>query len=39
MIVALHDSPAADRLGPHTVQGDVLTGLADDVPPAGRFVV
>jgi len=38
-LLVLHDSPAADRLGPHTVQGDVLTGLADDVPPAARFVV
>jgi hypothetical protein len=38
-LLVLHDSPAADRLGPHSVQGDVLTGLDDGAPPAARFVL
>jgi hypothetical protein len=38
-LLVLHDSPAADRLGPDSVQGDVLTGLAEGAPPAARFVV
>jgi hypothetical protein len=38
-LLVLHDSPAADRLGPHSVLGDVISGLDDGAPPAARFVI
>ncbi|HEY2225247.1 DUF3616 domain-containing protein [Actinomycetospora sp.] len=39
-LLVLHDSPAPDRVGPHSVAGDVLTGLlAGTSTPAARFVV
>ncbi|NMO92772.1 DUF3616 domain-containing protein [Actinomycetospora sp. TBRC 11914] len=38
-LLVLHDSPAPDRVGAHSVQGDLLTGLGRGAAPAARFVV
>ena len=43
-LLVLHDSPAAERIGPHSVQGDVVSGVAvgrgpAPTTPAARFVV
>jgi hypothetical protein len=38
-LLVLHDSPAADRVGPHSVQGDVLDVAGVGRAPAARFVV